>query len=556
MATELAKAYVQIVPTAKGIKAALENELGGAAGGAGEKAGGIFAGGFGKALGKAGKLTVTGLAAGVGAAATGIGLLGKQAASAYADFQQLEGGITTLYEDLDYDVFQNAAKAFQTAGLSQNEYMETAIGFAAALNSSLLKSEGNISRSADLTDQIIVDMADNVNKMGTSMEAVQNAYRGFSRGNFTMLDNLALGFAGTKEGMQQLLDKAVEYEKKQGRVAKFSIDSFADIAEAIHIVQDNMSISNATAEEAEKTISGSLNSMKAAWQNLLTGVANGDADVAGLTQKFAGSLKTVAKNLIPVVKTALSGLATLVTELAPELSAELPALIQDVLPSLITAAVTLATALGTALAENAPLIIGTLATAIGNNAPQLAAGAVQLVGALARGLLQALPSILTAGFQLVAALLGEIGKGFFELLGAGANLVHGLWQGISGAASWLWEQISGWLSGIWSGIKEFFGIASPSKEMAWAGEMLAEGLAGGIDASADDAVAAASRMNAGIRDAITGANTMMGASSAVEVRHTGSIRVEGVNSAGELVAVTDILYDQIVARLRQEVRYA
>ena len=198
-------------------------------------------------------------------------------------------------------------------------------------------------------------MADNVNKMGTSMEAVQNAYRGFSRGNFTMLDNLALGVAGTKEGMQQLLDKAVEYEKKQGRVAKFSIDSFADIAEAIHIVQDNMSISNATAEEAEKTISGSLNSMKAAWQNLLTGVANGDADVAGLTQKFAGSLKTVAKNLIPVVKTALSGLATLVTELAPELSAELPALIQDVLPSLITAAVTLATALGTALAENAPL---------------------------------------------------------------------------------------------------------------------------------------------------------------------------------------------------------
>lgn len=548
MATELAKAYVQIVPTAKGIKAALENELGGAADSAGKSAGGKFAAGFGKLLGGAGKVAVAGLAAGVTAAGTAVGALGKQAVSAYADFEQLSGGIETLFGKDAPSVMANASAAFETAGMSANDYMDTAIQSAAALTASL---GGDTKAAAKLMDVSITDMADNVNKMGTSMEAVQNAYRGFSRGNFTMLDNLALGFSGTREGMQQLLDKAQEVSG-----IKYDISSYADIVNAIHVVQEEMGITGTTAAEASGTIAGSISSMQSAWQNLLTGVANGDADVAGLTQKFAGSLKTVAKNLIPVVKTALSGLATLVTELAPELAAELPALIQDVLPSLITAAVTLATALGTALAENAPLIIGTLATSIGNNAPQLAAGAVQLVGALARGLLQALPSILTAGFQLVAALLGEIGKGFFELLGAGANLVRGLWQGISGAADWLWQQISGWLSGIWAGIKEFFGIASPSKEMAWAGEMLAEGLAGGIDASADDAVAAASRMNAGIRDAITGANTMMGASSAVEVRHSGSIRVEGVNSAGELVAVTDILYDQIVARLRQEVRYA
>lgn len=548
MATELAKAYVQIIPTAKGIKAALENELGGAADSAGKSAGGKFAAGFGKLLGGAGKVAVAGLAAGVTAAGTAVGALGKQAVSAYADFEQLSGGIETLFGKDAPSVMANASAAFETAGMSANDYMDTAIQSAAALTASL---GGDTKAAAKLMDVSITDMADNVNKMGTSMEAVQNAYRGFSRGNFTMLDNLALGFSGTREGMQQLLDKAQEVSG-----IKYDISSYADIVNAIHVVQEEMGITGTTAAEASGTIAGSISSMQSAWQNLLTGVANGDADVAGLTQRFAGSLKNVAKNLIPVVKTALSGLATLVTELAPELAAELPALIQDVLPSLITAAVTLATALGTALAENAPLIIGTLATSIGNNAPQLAAGAVQLVGALARGLLQALPSILTAGFQLVAALLGEIGKGFFEMLGAGANLVRGLWQGISGAADWLWQQISGWLSGIWAGIKEFFGIASPSKEMAWAGEMLAEGLAGGIDASADDAVAAASRMNAGIRDAITGANTMMGASSAVEVRHTGTIRVEGVNSAGELVAVTDILYDQIVARLRQEVRYA
>lgn len=539
---ELGKAYVQIIPSAEGIKGKLTEALGGESEAAG-KAGGSR---FGKAFG--GALKVAG--AGVAAAAAGIGAIGKQAVEAYADFEQLEGGIETLFGSDAQTVMKSAAGAFRTAGMSANDYMETAIQSSASLIASL---GGDTQKAASLMDLSITDMADNVNKMGTSMEAVQNAYRGFSRGNFTMLDNLALGFAGTKEGMQQLLDRATELSG-----VKYDINSYSDIVQAIHEVQTSMGITGTTAAEASGTIAGSISSMQSAWQNLLTGVANGDADVAGLTQNFAGSLKNVAKNLIPVVKTALTGLATLVTELAPELAAELPALIQDVLPSLITAAVTLATLLGTALAENAPLIIGTLATSIGENAPQLAAGAVQLVGALVRGLLQALPSILTAGFQLVAALLGEIGKGFFELLGAGANLVSGLWEGISGAATWLWEKISGWLGGIWDGIKSFFGIASPSKEMAWAGEMLAEGLAGGIDAAGADAVSAASRMNADVLAAMGGDGFGFSGSAAgsMEIRHTGSIRVEGVNSAGELVAVTDILYDQIVARLRQEVRYA
>lgn len=539
---ELGKAYVQIIPSAEGIKGKLTEALGGESEAAG-KAGGSR---FGKAFG--GALKIAG--AGIAAAATGIGVIGKQAVEAYADFEQLEGGIETLFGSDAQTVMKSASNAFKTAGMSANDYMETAIQSSASLISSL---GGDTEKAASLMDLSITDMADNVNKMGTDMEAVQNAYRGFSRGNFTMLDNLALGFAGTKEGMQQLLDRATELSG-----VKYDINSYSDIVQAIHEVQTEMGITGTTAAEASGTIAGSISSMQSAWQNLLTGVANGDADVAGLTQNFAGSLKNVAKNLIPVVKTALTGLATLVTELAPELAAELPALIQDVLPSLITAAVTLATSLGTALAENAPLIIGTLATSIGENAPQLAAGAVQLVGALVRGLLQALPSILTAGFQLVAALLGEIGKGFFELLGAGANLVAGLWEGISGAATWLWEKISGWLGGIWDGIKSFFGIASPSKEMAWAGEMLAEGLAGGIDAAGADAVSAASRMNADVLAAMGGDGFGFSGSAAgsMEIRHTGSIRVEGVNSAGELVAVTDILYDQIVARLRQEVRYA
>ena len=501
MATELGKAYVQIVPTAKGIQASLESELGGVAESAGKSAGGRFTSGLGKFFGGAGKVALAGAFAGLSAAAAGVASLGRSAVEAYADFQQLEGGIETLYGDDAQAVMKSASAAFQTAGLSANEYMETAIASSASLISSL---GGDTKAASQLMDMSITDMADNVNKMGTSMEALQNAYRGFSRGNFTMLDNLALGYAGTKEGMQQLLADAQAISGVQ-----YDISSYADMVNAIHVVQTEMGITGTTAKEASETISGSIGSMKSAWQNLLTGVANGDANVGALTSQFAGSVKTVAKNLVPVVKTALTGLGTLVKELAPVLADELPLLIQDVLPSLISAAVTLATSLGTALAENAPMIVSTLASSIGSNAPALVSGAIHLIGALVSGLIQSLPSILTAGAQLVAALLEEVGKGVFELIGAGGELVRGLWAGISGAASWLWQQISGWLGGLWDQIKEFFGIASPSKEMAWAGEMLAEGLAEGIGASADDAISAAARMNEGGMSAVTGGSVGM-----------------------------------------------
>ena len=539
---ELGKAYVQIIPSAEGIKRKLTEALGGESEAAG-KAGGSR---FGKAFG--GALKVAG--AGIAAAATGIGVIGKQAVDAYADFEQLEGGIKTLFKDDAPDVMAAASKAFETAGLSANDYMETAIQSSASLIASL---GGDTEKAAALTDLAITDMADNVNKMGTDMEAVQNAYRGFSRGNFTMLDNLALGFAGTKEGMEQLLAKATEFSG-----VKYDINSYADIVQAIHAVQDGMDIAGATAAEAKDTISGSLGAMKAAWSNLLTGLADPNADQGALISNLMTSVKNVSKNLLPVIRTALKNAAVLVKELAPMIAEELPGLINDTLPSLIDAAVELAVGLGVALAENAPQIIGTLVNALIVNAPKLIEGAAQLVVSLVSGLLSAIPQLLTAGFQLVNVLFMEIGKGIVRLIDAGKNLVTGLWTGISSAASWLWEKISGWLGGIWDGIKEFFGIASPSKEMAWAGEMLAEGLAGGIDAAGADAVSAASRMNADVLAAMGGDGFGFSGSAAgsMEIRHTGTIRVEGVNSAGELVAVTDILYDQIVARLRQEVRYA
>ena len=574
MSTELAKAYVQIVPTMQGVKGNLENMLGGEADVAGTKAGRGFASSFGSALGTIGKTVGAGLAA----AATAAGKIAKDAISNFSDYEQLTGGITTLYEDLDYDVFENAAKAYKTAGMSANDYMETAIGFAAALNTSLQKTEGNIARSADLTDQIIVDMSDNVNKMGTSMEAVQNAYRGFSRGNFTMLDNLALGFAGTKEGMEQLLKKATELSG-----VKYDIGSFADIAEAIHVVQTDMGITGTTAKEAASTISGSFASMKAAWQNLLTGIASGE-NIGGLVDQMVSSVQTVAANLIPVASRALRGMSRVVKELAPVLAKELPGLVESILPdllgaatslidalgtalpglitslapSLVSAAVAIAVSLATALAENAPEIVVSLVQAITANAPALITGGVQLVIALVNGLIPGLPQLLLESGKLVLTVAGAVGEGVLQMFAAGGDLVRGLWAGISGAAGWLWDKITGWLSSIWDGIKEFFGVASPSKEMAWMGEMLSEGLAQGITSTADDAVNAATAMSADVLAAMSGNDYAFSASGAAErtIIVSGTVRVEGVNSEGELVAISERIYDGLIARLREEARYA
>ena len=232
--------------------------------------------GLGSKLAGAAKVGGAAMVAGVGVAAAEVGKLAKQAVEAYADYEQLSGGIETLFGDSAKAVITSAEDAYKTAGMSMNEYMETTIGSAAAMISSL---GGDQAEAAKLMDMSITDMSDNVNKMGTTMEAVQNAYRGFSRGNFTMLDNLALGYAGTKEGMQSLLDKAMELEAQQGRTTKFSIDSYADIVNAIHIVQDEMGITGTTSREASETISGSLSTMKSAWQNMLTVVANGNGDM-------------------------------------------------------------------------------------------------------------------------------------------------------------------------------------------------------------------------------------------------------------------------------------
>lgn len=356
-----------------------------------------------------------GIAAGVGKAAIGAVAAGttavislvKTASDAYGDFQQLSGGIETLFGDSADAVMQNAEKAFKTAGMSMNDYMETSIQSAAALINSL---DGDQAEAARLMDMSITDMADNVNKMGTDMEAVQNAYRGFSRGNFSMLDNLALGFSGTKAGMQELLDQA---QKISG--VKYDISSYSDIVEAIHVVQEEMGITGTTAQEASDTLQGSLSQMQAAWTNLTAGLANPDADIGQLIGDMVDSAKTFLGNLIPVISQALEGIALAVAELAPVVAEELPELFEKTLPVLLESGMSTVKALAEGIIKAAPSLLPTvtalivdLAKMLLSLAPQILRVGLQLIVELALGIAQALPELIPVAVDCVLTIVDAL----------------------------------------------------------------------------------------------------------------------------------------------------
>lgn len=247
--------------------------------------------------------------------------IGKASLDSYADYEQLVGGVETLYKDSAATVEKYAQTAYKNVGLSANDYMDTATSFAASLVSSL---GGDTEKAAEMSNMAISDMADNWNKMGSSVQSVQDAYRGFSKQNFTMLDNLKLGYGGTKTEMERLLADADALNAKQGIYTKYSIDSYSDIVQAIHVVQTEMGITGTTAEEAATTIQGSTASMKSAWENLLTGIADPEQDFQALMDNFVDSVITAGNNIIPrikeIVPTLIDGLSELVTQLAPYVS--------------------------------------------------------------------------------------------------------------------------------------------------------------------------------------------------------------------------------------------
>lgn len=282
-------------------------------------------------LGAAAKAGVAAVAA-VGTATIAIG---KTALDAYSNYEQLVGGIDTLFKSSSGKMQQYAANAYQTAGVSANRYMEISTSFAAALINSL---GGDTAAAADMANTAITDMSDNANKMGTSLETVQEAYMSLSRGNYEMLDSLKLGYGGTKSELERLLSDAEKFSAAQGKVRDFSIDSYSDIVEAIHIVQDEMGITGTTFDEAANTISGSINMAKAAWDNWITSFGAEDWDVSETTDALVESIEAAASNIVPrvseIVTTAIEELPKLIGTLAPELAAFLKELFSTALDTL------------------------------------------------------------------------------------------------------------------------------------------------------------------------------------------------------------------------------
>lgn len=348
-------------------------------------------------LATAGKVAVAGVAAG----ATAIGALGTKAVAAYADYEQLVGGVETLFKDSQDQVMDYANNAYKTAGLSANEYMETVTSFSASLLQSL---DGDTSAAADKANLAITDMSDNANKMGTDMTSIQNAYQGFAKANYTMLDNLKLGYGGTQAGMERLLADA---EKISG--IKYDISSYADIVDAIHVVQTEMGITGTTAEEAASTIQGSFGMMKSAWQNLVTGMADPDQDLGVLVGNFTESVVTFGNNVIPRIQELLPRIVEATTSLIGTVSEQLPAILQTILPSLVEGATSLVTGLMNALpavltviADVAPTVINTLVPALIALLPQIVQTGIDVIVSLAQGIADALPELIPAAAEAIA----------------------------------------------------------------------------------------------------------------------------------------------------------
>lgn len=357
---------------------------------------------FEKIGGAAAKVAKVGAIA-ITAVATGIGAMTSKAVSYYSDYEQLVGGVETLFKESADTVITNAANAYKTAGMSANEYMETVTSFSA----SLLQSLGNDTvAAASKADMAITDMSDNANKMGTDMEAIQNAYQGFAKQNYTMLDNLKLGYGGTKEEMERLLSDAQAISGIQ-----YDISSYADVVDAIHVIQTEMGITGTTAKEASTTIQGSIGSMKAAFENFLTGMADPSQDFDALFGNLVDSVVTVADNLVPRIAATLprlvNGLISLIQALVPQI----PGILSQLLPAIITGATDLINGIVAVLPQLISILLQSL--------PALIDGVVQIFN----GIIEALPQII----QMLCDALPEL---IPLLISAAAQMILGLCQAL------------------------------------------------------------------------------------------------------------------------------
>lgn len=537
MATELAKAYVQIIPSAEGIQGRIQKEIEPEADSAGSSFGGKMVGMIKKVI-----------------ATAAIGKALSASISEGAALEQSLGGIETLFKDSADKVKANAAKAYQTAGMSANDYMELTTSFSASLLSSLA---GDTSKAADVADMAMVDMSDNANKMGTNMEDIKNAYQGFAKQNYTMLDNLKLGYGGTKSEMERLLADA---QKISG--VEYNIDNLSDVYSAIHVIQGQLDITGTTAKEAATTISGSFNQMKAAAKNVMGEIALG-MDVGPALNELANTIITFAVgNLLPAVWNVISALpsaiVTFVTALGPQLFAavsglipqiasgittgipilyqsamqlmdqfnigiqeQLPILLQkgadfitnivngilqnlpqvitmagnvityfantiiSMLPTILSAGARLLLRLVNGIINNLPQIAQAAATAIvrfvasiGQNLPQILQSGITIIAKLAAGLIRAIPNLVGQIPAIISAIVNAFTSQNWGSIGI--NIISGIASGLRSAAHMLWDAVKGVLGGFKENVLAFFGIHSPSRWGAYVGEMIDTGIANGL----------------------------------------------------------------------------
>ena len=366
--------------------------------------------------------------------------VGKQAVASFAEYEQLVGGVETLFKDSSDVVMEYADNAYKTAGLSANQYMETGSSFSASLLQSL---GGDTAAAAKYGDMAITDMADNANKMGTSMESIQNAYQGFAKQNYTMLDNLKLGYGGAKAEMERLLEDA-------GKISgiKYDISSLADVYDAIHVVQQEMGITGTTAKEAATTISGSVGMMKSAWSNMLTGIADDTQDFGQLVNNLVESVEAVATNLIPVIKVAVTGIANLISSLVkdvlPKIVEQIPPILQESLPILIDALKTLLESLLDILPVVLPILTDAfmqIVTALVDMLPQIIDVGIQVILQLVQGITEALPQLIAMLPTIIKSICDTLIQNLPAIIKAGIDILIALINGLADAIPQLIDYI-------------------------------------------------------------------------------------------------------------------
>ena len=454
---------------------------------------------FGKAAGIAGAATV----AAVDAAAVGVGKLTKASVEAYANYEQLAGGVKKLYGDASEEVMKFANDAYKTSGMSANQYMEQATQFSAALINSL----GDQSAAAKQTDVAMRAISDNYNTFGGDIQNVQNAFQGFAKGQFNMLDNLRLGYGGTRGEMERLIADANEYAEANGMAADLSIDSFSDIVTAIDLIQHKQGIAGTTAAEAAKTIEGSLNMTKAAWENLVAGFADPNADLGQLMDNLVVAIvgenegEGLLNQIIPAIERAMEGIGTVIERAAPILAERLPQVIQTVLPSLLDAATQLIAGLVQALpslisvlVQQMPMIIETLVSALLTLGGELVSTGAELLSKLSSGIKSGFEALWRNVVSWARKIPQSIKNGVGNLRSIGLNMIEGLWGGIKSKFDSVIAKVKALAAKLPEAVKKVLGIESPSKVFAEVGKWIPEGLALGIEGNLSPVQSAADAM--------------------------------------------------------------